>query len=98
MYGKKKRVMFDAFDPSGDRNAFLWGLEDQVENDMVALVGHEPHLGLLASWLLAAPLNHFVELKKGGACFLTWPDAPAAGNAWLRWAMTPSQLRKLRRA
>ena len=94
-YKIRKPVRLSALAPAGDRESTLTWLLEQGENDTVALVGHEPHLGLLASWLLAAPLNHFVEFKKGGACLMAWPDSPAAGTAWLRWALTPGQLRKL---
>ncbi len=94
-YGVRKPRKLTSLEPMGDRNGVLAWLQEQGENETVALVGHEPHLGLLASWLLAAPLNHFVEFKKGGACLLAWPDSPAPGNGWLKWAMTPSQLRKL---
>ena len=81
--------------PAGDREDVLSWMQEQGENDTLAVVGHEPHLGLLASWLLAAPFNHFMEFSKGGACLLKWPDYPTAGNAWLQWALTPGQLRKL---
>ena len=94
-YKIRKPDKLTALAPAGDRESTLAWLLEQGENDTVAVVGHEPHLGLLASWLLAAPLNHFVEFKKGGACLLAWPDSPAAGTAWLRWALTPGQLRKL---
>ncbi len=97
-YKIRKPVKLSALGPAGDRESTLAWLLEQGENETVALVGHEPHLGLLASWLLAAPLNHFVEFKKGGACLLAWPDSPAAGTAWLSWAVTPGQLRKLGRA
>ena len=97
-YKVRKPVQLSALEPTGGREGVLAWLKDQGENDIVAVVGHEPNLGLLASWLLAAPLNHFVELKKGGACLLAWPDAPSPGNAWLKWALTPSQLRRLGRS
>ncbi len=84
--------------PSGDRDDVLSWMQEQGENDTLAVVGHEPHLGLLASWLLAAPFNHFMEFSKGGACLLNWQDYPTAGNAWLQWALTPGQLRKLGKA
>ena len=85
----------DGLAPGGERDDVLRWMQEQGENDTLAVVGHEPHLGLLASWLLAAPFNHFVEFEKGGACLLAWGDYPAAGNALLKWALTPEQLRKL---
>jgi phosphohistidine phosphatase len=94
-YGNVKPKKLDALAPAGERDGVLSWMQDQGDNDVVAVVGHEPHLGLLASWLLAAPFNHFVEFQKGGACLLGWPDYPTAGSAWLKWALTPKQLREL---
>ena len=91
-------VELETLRPTGSREDVLSWLQERGEHETVAIVGHEPHLGLLTSWLLAAPLNHFVELKKGGACLLTWKEHPTAGNAWLQWALPPGQLRKLGRA
>src|SRR5687768_7995727 len=35
---------------------------------VVAVVGHDPHLGFLVGWLLTGRHESFVELKKGSAC------------------------------
>ena len=61
----------------------------------VAIVGHEPHLSGLVTWLMTSGTDSRIELKKGGACLLRFDRAPAAGEAILRWALTPSQLRGL---
>ncbi len=90
---KPKRI--DALLPGAKREDLMTWLEEQSEAETIALVGHEPSLGLIGSWLLASPLNHFIELKKGGACLLEWQDAPAAGTAWLRWMMPPAALRRI---
>ena len=65
----------------------------------VALVGHEPLLSHLVTWLLAARGPALIELKKGAACLLRFDDgaAPGAGSATLLWALTPAQLRRLGR-
>jgi phosphohistidine phosphatase len=65
--------------------------------DLVALVGHEPHLGRLASWLLARSEGSFLEFKKGGACLLDLGERPRAGAARLLWMLSPAQLRRLGR-
>lgn len=92
-----KATRVSALAAGGDREEVLGWLREQGEAETVAIVGHEPDLGLLISWLLASPLNHFVELKKGGACLMAWDSAPAEGKAWLQWLLTPSQLRRLGR-
>lgn len=63
--------------------------------DVVAAVGHEPHLGRLVSWLVSARKQPFLELKKGGVCLLDLGPAPSPGTARLLWALTPKQLRHL---
>ena len=94
-FGDPPREELEALAPTGSREDVLAWLQDRSDPETVAIVGHEPHLGLLTSWLLAAPLNHFMEFKKGGACLITWPDHPTAGTAWLKWALPPGQLEKL---
>jgi phosphohistidine phosphatase len=69
--------------------------EDGDGTFAVAIVGHEPHLGGLVTWLMTRATGSRIELKKGGACLLHFEGAPSAGDATLRWALTPSQLRQL---
>jgi phosphohistidine phosphatase len=62
----------------------------------VALVGHEPGLSELASFLLvgsAAQAN--LQMKKGGVALLSVDGAPHAGTAVLEWLLTPKVLRSL---
>ena len=65
------------------------------DDTTVAVVGHEPHLSGLVTWLMTSGTESRIELKKGGACLLRFERAPAAGEAMLRWSLTPSQLRAL---
>lgn len=63
----------------------------------VAVVGHEPHLSHLVSWLTAGSERSWLRLKKGGAVLLDLPsrDGIAPGAATLLWALAPRQLREL---
>jgi phosphohistidine phosphatase SixA len=61
----------------------------------VAIVGHEPGLGRVTSWLLAKSERSFIEIKKGAALLLSFPDAVDAAAATLLWSLTPAQLRGL---
>lgn len=63
----------------------------------VALVGHEPDLGSLVSWLLSGDTRSFVELKKGGMCLLESDGLPAPKETQLLWLLTPRQVRRLRK-
>ncbi len=85
----------DALAPDGERRAILSWLQMQAEDATIAIVGHEPNLGNLVSWLLASPESHFLELKKGGACRLTWHNHVTAGDAHLVWMLTAGQLRRI---
>ena len=60
----------------------------------MAIVGHEPHLGRRATWLLTGVLQS-IPLRKGGACLIKFARRPAKGENVLRWALTPSLLRRL---
>jgi phosphohistidine phosphatase len=68
---------------------------EDADDMTVAIVGHEPHLGGLVTWLMTSQTESRIELKKGAACLLRFERAPSAGEAMLRWAITPAQLRDL---
>ena len=68
---------------------------DDEDDSTVAIVGHEPHLSGLVTWLMTGTTDSRLDLKKGAACLLRFERAPDAGEAMLRWSLTPGQLRKL---
>lgn len=70
-------------------------LQSQPGDATVALVGHEPHLGVFVSWMLTGLQESFIVLKKGGACLLEVEGEVKAGRAKLHWLLKPSQLRRL---
>jgi phosphohistidine phosphatase len=70
-------------------------LAEQKERDAVALVGHEPHLGLLVGYLLSGTSASFVALKKGGSCLIRMDDPARPGTGCLEWLMTDRELRRL---
>jgi len=61
----------------------------------IAIVGHEPHLSSLVTWLMAGPHDARLQLKKGGACLLEFDAAPRRDSGTLLWLLTPRQLRSL---
>jgi phosphohistidine phosphatase len=85
----------DALTPERSATDFVDWMHRVDGADVVAAVGHEPHLGRLVSWLVSARKQPFMELKKGGACLLDLGASPAPGMARLLWALTPKQLRRL---
>lgn len=62
-----------------------------------ALVGHEPSLHELASYLLTKDTDHAqLEFKKGGVARLWLDEGIRPGAAQLRWLLAPKILRALR--
>ena len=88
----------EALRPDQAFGEFLAWLRTRVENendDALAIVGHEPHLGGLVTWLMTGVEESRLDLKKGGACLLAFDGAPCEARAALLWLVTPSQLRRL---
>jgi phosphohistidine phosphatase len=81
--------------PESSPAEFVEWLERYRDKDIVAAVGHEPHLGLLATWLLTGVEESHVDLKKGAACLLELEGAPGPASGRLCWSIAPSQLRDL---
>jgi phosphohistidine phosphatase len=66
--------------------------------ESAALVGHEPDLSRLASYLLAgSPTAAPIDMKKGGVAYLWVDGTPSPGSALLRWLATPKLLRAVGR-
>lgn len=90
------RVTTEVLRPEASFDAFArWVAEHRRAEAVVAIVGHEPHLSALMSWLLAGSKESFIDFKKGAACLLEIDGAPGARSAALRWAVTPKQMRAL---
>ncbi|MGH7468910.1 MAG: phosphohistidine phosphatase SixA [Longimicrobiales bacterium] len=87
----------DVLAPGRQPGAFLEWLRSLDQVGTLAVVGHDPHLPALVSWLLTGQEGGVIELKKGGACLLQLEPAGAPGNALLSWLLTPDQLRALRK-
>ena len=86
-----------ALSPDSELPAAVRWLRQQGAAEVVAIVGHEPHLGALVTWLMAGLEDSRVSLRKGGACLVEFSARPAAGGATLLWSLTPSQLRRIGR-
>jgi phosphohistidine phosphatase len=86
-----------ALEPGRSPREVLPWLAERRRLGRVAVVGHEPHLGTLVSWLLAGRSAPFLVLKKGGACLLDLGDEPRPGWARIHWVLAPAQLRRLGR-
>jgi phosphohistidine phosphatase len=70
-------------------------LQQHQDKGTVAVVGHEPHLGLLVGYLLTGKSVSFVDLKKGGACLVQLAESVKPGSGTLEWLLTDRELRRL---
>lgn len=62
------------------------------EKKVIAVVGHEPHLSRLVTWLLTGRTESRIRLKKGGACLLEFEAEARKDSGTLNWLLTPRQL------
>lgn len=74
----------------------LVALQSYASASSVALVGHEPSMGELASFLLTGERGRAkIEFKKGGVACFQMEGGLQAGTATLQWLATPRLLRSL---
>ena len=74
----------------------LQALQPYTGFNVIVLVGHEPSLHELASYLLTADTNHAqIEMRKGGVARLEIGDGLRPGAGRLQWLLPPKVLRGL---
>jgi phosphohistidine phosphatase len=94
--GKPRLDTLEALAPGGRMAQVLEAIAKQSKRSRhIALVGHEPDLGELASRLLRA--RGTIEFKKGAVACIELDGAMPNGPGTLRWLLPPRALRKLRR-
>ena len=92
--GVERMETIDAMIPDRPFRELADWLNERADVPTIAVVGHEPHLGELVTWLLGGR-GTSVEFKKGAACLLRIDDKVDAGSAMLVWHIQPAQLRSL---
>ncbi|MEO6443866.1 MAG: phosphohistidine phosphatase SixA [Gemmatimonadaceae bacterium] len=85
----------DALRPNAHPKELTEWLAKQDKDAVVAVVGHEPHLGAVLTWCISGVEEPRVTFKKGGAALVEFEGKPGAGKGTLAWLLTPSQLRSL---
>ncbi len=88
-----KVVTLDALVPDHPYAETLAWLKTRKEK-RIALVGHEPHLSGLASWMMTGQTRPVLSLKKCQALLLKLKKTQA-GSGMLTWSVLPRQLRAL---
>ena len=94
-YGDLPVSTVRALSPGSDPSGLVDWLGQHASAEVVAIVGHEPHLGMLVTWLTTGARDSRVAMSKGGAALLEFSSGVAAGSGILQWLLTGSQLRRI---
>jgi phosphohistidine phosphatase len=94
-YGDIPVDTVQALSPGSDPSGLVDWLGEHASAELVAVVGHEPHLGMLVTWLMTEARESRVAVSKGGAALLEFSSRVTAGSATLQWLLTGSQLRRI---
>jgi phosphohistidine phosphatase len=94
-YDSEDAEVLNALVPGTPFEEFEEWCEAHADKDVIGIVGHEPHLSGLATWLLTGNTQSRIELGKGGACLIEFEGAMRRNTGTLVWLLTPRQLRAL---
>ena len=81
--------------PSGDNQALVDEIHEKYDVTNLALVGHEPMLSSLVSWLTTGSTDMKITLKKGGLACLSADNLYEEHRATLLWLLTPAVMVEL---
>jgi phosphohistidine phosphatase len=82
--------------PENSVDHLISGLARFHDRDDILLVGHQPLLGHLFSFLISGKNTSVaVDFKKGGVCRIEIDVLPLDSPGTLHWFLTPKQLRLL---
>ncbi len=81
------------FVPDTSIKKMLDHLDEQSFNDRVLIVGHEPSISALASYLIGIDRS-VIEFKKGTMCRID-ADKVGFGKGFLVWHLQPKQIRSM---
>ena len=84
----------DALAPDGSPKDLIRELNaSEPVPEKVLLVGHEPYLSRLISWLTTGSFELAMDFKKGGLCKLEAEKLSYGHCATLAWLLTPRQMK-----
>jgi phosphohistidine phosphatase len=85
--------VLDALTPGHDPGDVAARISGHGGRRVIALVGHEPDLGVLAAWLIGA--HEPLVFRKGGIARIDVASFPPGSDGQLVWLATPKMLRAL---
>ena len=90
-----KIAFTDNLIPPGDFENLVNEIHEKHDVNNLALVGHEPMLSSLISWLTTGNTDMKLNLKKGGVACLEADNLFQEHRATLLWLLTPSLMVEL---
>lgn len=94
-YGIEPPVVERSLMPGTSFDEFEKWCSDLGEKKVIAIVGHDPHLSSLVTWLMTGRSDPRIRLKKGGACLLTFESEPRHDSGTLKWLLSARKLRRM---
>lgn len=91
-YGLGDPEISDSLVPGAPFEEFARWCAALGDKKVIAVVGHEPHLSTLVTWLLVGRSESRIRLKKAGACLVEFESQPERDSGILNWLRTPRQL------
>lgn len=90
-YPQAELLSSETLSPQAPPREFAQWFHEQVKKGtkQLVIVGHEPHLGLLASWLLFGSQQSQIKIKKGGCLGIEISSPMGPRKGVLQWALTP---------
>jgi phosphohistidine phosphatase len=90
-----KIAFSDNLIPPGNFEKLVSEIHEKYDVNNLALIGHEPMLSSLISWLATGNTDMRVTLKKGGIAYLSTDNLYQDGRATLEWLLTPALMVEL---
>ncbi len=81
-----------ALEPGAHPEQLVEALAGYGKRKAVAVVGHEPDLGALATWCMTGHDESRIPFRKAGACLLEFERGIERGGGELLWLMGPKHL------
>ena len=88
-YPAAQRETSKNLSPGHSAQALFTEIHKRLDLDSIALVGHEPDLGLFLSWILHRKASNRYRFKKGGVAKI---DIYDDGQRFLKWFIGPKFL------
>jgi len=95
-FDRMDKIFFtDNLIPPGHFESLVFEIHEKYDVTNIALVGHEPMLSSLVSWLTTGDTDVRMNMKKGGVAYLTSDTLYQDGRATLEWLLTPALMVQL---